>query len=355
VDYSLLQSWLALPPGPWPPDHYTLLGIGFGQNDPGAIERMVLDRMARLRSHQLLHPELVTEGMNRLAQALVCLTDPPAKSAYDAELGVPPAPQAARLMDSPLPPSQPGVPSEPIPGFPIPTDDEPLPPDVTQVIEVPFLPGLLPPDKGIADEEVVEPVLEPLPPAFEVVPEPVIDAEVIAPPRPTWQPASRRQLYDRLARVRRLSEAWQALRPFLGDPREPLDRPARVLLFLEAVNVLRRLVDQEPRIIGDTWQPGGLVAALIRQPLLLNTLRDLLPDQRWAMSFDWRQGQLELEVEYGRLRELSRSGRKYRGRFRPQGPLRKALRWILRNPESLLIALTMAVIVAAWIGSARGR
>jgi hypothetical protein len=42
--------------------------------------------MEKLRRYQLAHAEQVTEGMNRLAQALVCLTDPVAKKAYDAKL-----------------------------------------------------------------------------------------------------------------------------------------------------------------------------------------------------------------------------------------------------------------------------
>jgi hypothetical protein len=42
--------------------------------------------MERLRRYQLTHAEQVTEGMNRLAQALVCLTDPVARTAYDAKL-----------------------------------------------------------------------------------------------------------------------------------------------------------------------------------------------------------------------------------------------------------------------------
>ena len=71
-----------------------LLGLTPGLSDPEEVERLVLDRMARLRSHQLLHPELVTEGMNRLAQALVCLTDPAARAAYDAELGISTGPSA---------------------------------------------------------------------------------------------------------------------------------------------------------------------------------------------------------------------------------------------------------------------
>ncbi|MBY0514997.1 MAG: hypothetical protein K2P78_13910, partial [Gemmataceae bacterium] len=100
MDHNQVRSWLGLPPGPWPPDHYTLLGLPAGRADPAAVEPVVLDRMDRLRPHQLLHPELVTEGMNRLAQALIALTDPAEKAAYDAEFGFtsvtsppPPAPK----------------------------------------------------------------------------------------------------------------------------------------------------------------------------------------------------------------------------------------------------------------------
>src|SRR5262249_31584520 len=57
VDYAPLRSWLGLPPGPWPPDHYTLLGLPPGEADPAAVERRVLERMDLLRRHQLLHPE----------------------------------------------------------------------------------------------------------------------------------------------------------------------------------------------------------------------------------------------------------------------------------------------------------
>ena len=77
-----------MPSGPWPPDHYTLLGLAPGQYDAARIESLVLERMDRLRGHQLLHPEVVTEGMNRLAQALITLTDPQGKAAYDRELRV---------------------------------------------------------------------------------------------------------------------------------------------------------------------------------------------------------------------------------------------------------------------------
>src|SRR5580658_10263591 len=110
VDFSPLRLWLGLPQGPWPPDHYTLLGLPTGHCDPPLLEDLVLARMELLRPHQLLHPELVTEGMNRLAQALICLTDPIVRSTYNQELGI--------VHKS----------EEEIPGFPIPTDDQaPIP------------------------------------------------------------------------------------------------------------------------------------------------------------------------------------------------------------------------------------
>src|SRR5262249_25432894 len=67
-------------------DHYTLLGLEPGEADTRRIEQRVQERMESLRRYQLTQADQVTEGMNRLAQALVCLTDPAAKKAYDAQL-----------------------------------------------------------------------------------------------------------------------------------------------------------------------------------------------------------------------------------------------------------------------------
>ncbi|TMQ34848.1 MAG: hypothetical protein E6K70_05425 [Planctomycetota bacterium] len=86
MDAELIRNWLQLPPGDWPPDHYTLLGLQAGETDTPRIEQQVYERMELARRYQLIHPEAATEAMNRLAQALVCLTDPGAKAEYDAAL-----------------------------------------------------------------------------------------------------------------------------------------------------------------------------------------------------------------------------------------------------------------------------
>ena len=74
MNTALILPGLNLPPGPWPPEERALLGLPAGPVDPIRAETNALARMELLRPHQLKHPEVVTEGMNRLAQALIALT-----------------------------------------------------------------------------------------------------------------------------------------------------------------------------------------------------------------------------------------------------------------------------------------
>ena len=83
---DLVCSWLGLPAGCWPPDHYALLGIDRSEMDARRIEERVHERLMRLRHHQLNHPEEVTEAMNRLARAFACLTQAETRRAYDRSL-----------------------------------------------------------------------------------------------------------------------------------------------------------------------------------------------------------------------------------------------------------------------------
>ncbi|WP_439620889.1 hypothetical protein [Gemmata sp.] len=308
MDVALLRSWLALPPGPWPPDHYALLGLDRGATDPAAIEAVVLAKMDHLRAHQLRHPDLATEGMNRLVQALVCLTDPAARAAYDEGLA----------------PERPGAP-------------EPL--------EVPFVPGLGPPEPGPpADFVPVRPayVLVPdEPPAYVVVPDepPAPEPEPLPLPSTAWRSRTRRDLFARLAVLRRVLAAWRTLRPVLADPGEPLNRPAAVLALLEAAAALRPLL----RAYRDDFPEGSgaFVAVLVRQRFVLPTFRTLLPDQRRALSLDWSRGELFLRGEHDRFRELVRAGRTPRSRDRTGARL---LRWAVRTPE--LVPVVLAVVWA---------
>src|SRR5438477_2934457 len=107
MDHRLICSWLGISPDQWPPDHYTLLNLEPGEADRERIEQHAHERLACLRRYQLANPELATEAMNRLAQAVVCLTDPVAKTAYDAALAgeqlVIEAPPIRREAEQPAP------------------------------------------------------------------------------------------------------------------------------------------------------------------------------------------------------------------------------------------------------------
>ena len=74
MGHELLCGWLEIAPDSWPPDYYALLGLPPGEGTTDEIEQRVLERMEKLRHYQLMHPELVTEGMNLLAQAMITLS-----------------------------------------------------------------------------------------------------------------------------------------------------------------------------------------------------------------------------------------------------------------------------------------
>jgi len=92
MNANLLCSWLGLAKSDWPPDHYALLGLASGELDATRIEQRVQDRMAKLRSYQIAHPEEATEGMNRLAQAFIYLTEQASKNGSSINLSPPPPP-----------------------------------------------------------------------------------------------------------------------------------------------------------------------------------------------------------------------------------------------------------------------
>lgn len=82
---DLICAWLKLQADcKWPPDHYTLLGLKPGDVDTASIGSKVQERHELLLRYQLNYPEQVTEAMNRLCQAYLCLSDAASKRAYDA-------------------------------------------------------------------------------------------------------------------------------------------------------------------------------------------------------------------------------------------------------------------------------
>jgi len=297
---ELICSALDLRPDQWPPDHYALLGLPPGDVDAATVEARVLDRMERLRRYQLAHPDAVTDAMNRLAQALVCLTDPAAKAAYDAGL---PALGGDPQAGTPTQPRSPGHAEE---------DESPGP-------------YLLAPPVVIAPAPSVRP---PTPP-----------------PPPPRRPDGRRDWYHRLAAARHLLAAWRDVGPFVDDPNHRMTRPAEAVEFVGALLELRgRLADETAPAIGVPGQPGALLAALARQPLPLSTFRHFLPDQRAALAADWRAGEARLAEAY---RGLERAARRHRLRA-PHRAVRKVARSLVTDRlDVTMLVLGLAALALA--------
>src|SRR5262245_60655647 len=184
MSHELIFTWLGLEPGDWPPDHYRLLGLEPSESDSARIEQRVHDRLEAVRRYQLLHPELVTEAMNRLAQAYVCLTDPDARRAYDNARSGRPAgngskataarptrrkPTTGRLPPLPAPLTSPAPAPAP----------QPPPPEVPPAPKVELLPVATPaPPVAVP----APPVAVPAPPAAVPVPPVVVPAPLVVVP-----------------------------------------------------------------------------------------------------------------------------------------------------------------------------
>lgn len=317
MNLPLLQQWLSLPAGVWPPDDRLLLGLPPGAVDAATAEQNALTRMELLRPHQLLHPELVTEGMNRLAQALIAVsaqTTPRAPAEFDYS------------PDAPLP-------------LPLPAAD---------VLDAEAV------DDEVVEAEVVEVALPPVPPprplqAIEADPIIVLDDDTPPPPGTTATRGDRRKLYRELAFLRRLRKAWERIGPVTGVPSEPARSAETVFLVLVTRRALLQLFDERPDLTDDLERGGRLVAAVFGQPHPTAVLRDLVPTQRAALAADWAAGRVGLFARYARLRRQLRAVRPKRWGVRLLGRVGHFFR---TNPEWVLVAVTLVVVLVGLVRTA---
>jgi hypothetical protein len=365
MDLELIQSWLQLPPGNWPPDHYALLGLKPGEADLGRVEQQVHERMERLRSYQLTHPELATQAMNCLAQALVCLTDPAAKKNYDRELF------SKQRVDRNVPAVVPvttngSVPASALAASPAVSSNGPVPPATAE---------------GPADDQRFfdwqtepppqrQPQISPLPPSLEfmntdtaenfalpglgagdtfpdVPPVPALDSGAKATQEDLLRKFSRLglrskgALYYQIARTRQLLWAWEQVGKYLSRPSRLVGRPAEATDLIHHMGVIRDLLPTTPLLLGEAGHPGYLVLALARQQMIVPTLQTLLPSQRQALARDWQSCHDFLRTVRQFLRQELRVVRARRG-------WRHALRVIgasLRDHPGVLLFL-LALVAA---------
>jgi hypothetical protein len=353
MDHRLIYTWLGLPNATWPPDHYTLLGLPPGEADVARIEQQAQERLARIRCYQISHPEQATEAMNRLAQALVCLTDPAAKQRYDLSLGLasngtsPPTLVRATVNGpSALSPAV----------IPVGLDDTAI-----NAVQTRLDWSKTPPP--VRASGVVTPAAEAALPAPAEAPTPSPDSAAPAMP-PAAQPAdpfveaasksrlarrglgTRRALFERLVVTRALLRAWDQAGRFVARPKRQLVKTGEAAELARRLAKVDRLLLDFPPLIGQAGQPGYRVLMLAREENVARAFRALGPDEREALALDWKAG-----------RAVVLAHRHFVGKVvwaqRRQGRLRRLLRptryWVNDHPAwaALLALLTGTALALA--------
>jgi hypothetical protein len=376
MSHELICNWLGLPPGTWPPDHYRLLDLEPDELDAARIEQRVHQRLEAVRRYQLLHPELVTEAMNRLAQAYVCLTDPDARRAYDAaRFGrpagngtrpPPAAPAPAKPPSGILPPLPAALTPVPVP---VPEPPPPLPPELAPVAQVELLPVAVPiPPAAVLVPPIAVPAEAPAAPEPAIaLPQIVAEALPAAPlptppqPRPKTDPAieasrsdaarrglgTRRALYQRLARTRRLMRAWERAGKYFGNPKRKLSKPTEATELIGHLQAVREALEGFPPLLGEAGQPGYSVVVLARQPTPVPVFQTLLAGQRETLAQHWKGGRQLLQAHREYLRQEIQSVRQ---RSSVGRALRATRHYINDNAGGVLLLLMalLALVAALW-------
>jgi hypothetical protein len=368
MNQELICTWLEIGDSAWPPDHYRLLGLEAGEPSIERIEEQVHRRLEAVRRYQLTHPELVTEAMNRLAQAFVCLTDPAAKRAYDSELlgeaAVRSGPTVA-LQEREHSSGWLHSPADEL----VPLEAEPAPepsgtPDEEDARpEVPLLPAEVVGDLPASDNSQVQiPTtlaglpLDGTPPDIEI-PE-GLPARVALPeaekPDPVAAEASaaharrglgtKRALYFRIARTRKLLAAWEQAGKYLAQPQRRIARPAEATDLIRLLMRIKSLLRGFPHVMGQAGQPGYLVVALAMQTAPVPMFQTLLPSQRESLAQHWDAGRKFLSAHRQFLRHEVRARRR-RSRF--LRAVRAVASFVAEYPEYVLFAVAVLAITFA--------
>ncbi|MGH7173216.1 MAG: hypothetical protein ACRELF_13960, partial [Gemmataceae bacterium] len=364
MDHDLICSWLGLSPRTWPPDHYRLLGLQPGEANAELIEQRVHERLDCVRRYQMMHPEQATEAMNRLAQAFVCLTDASAKQPYDVQLGIAVPLAPTKVEEASPPPTEPA--ESPLPTETI--DWLPSPPPLVWPSEKtpPAAEFMEPPPRAIP---VVPPPLRqppPLPPLMSAADEtpppvavPVATAVAAAPPLEPIDPireaahsgvarrgiGTKRALYQRITRTRRLLRLWNDLGKYVRSPKRRLSRSADGPELIRLLDEITLLLKDFPALLGEAGQPGYLVLALT-QVDTVKVFQSFSAHQREALSRNWGAAIDLLSAHRDFLRQELRAMRQRPFRERL---LRASWSLLVDQPGVVLLLLALlALNVALW-------
>lgn len=347
MNYQLIYQWLELPADcSWPPEPHVLLGLQPGEANVHLIEQRVHERLEKVRRYQLLHPELATEAMNRLAGALIALSEKPGTPESPPEPTAAPAPAVAEAPPDPL----------------------------AAILGVSLLPAVArfaaeaaggassePAATSSADVEAASAAAATSP---ESAPPDPLELTVRTSVHARRGLGTKQGLYYRIVRTRRLLTAWDRLGPFLADAEDRVQRPQDALELRRQLEAVRQLLQDFPPLLGEASQVGYHVLTLARQPETVPTYKKLAPGQREILARDWQAGRRLLLAHRKVLRQQARTLRRGSWLERTSRALSTSLTEnvgrVLLNLGLLALALALAwhqtdprilvTILAAFVG-----
>ncbi len=269
MNHTLLCQWLELQVTSWPPEPAVLLGLSPGQKVAAEeAERLAQIRFERLRPHQLLYPELVSEGMNLLAQAVLQVSLPTTSTVQ--QQGEDDSESVSQVLEA---------------------DDEHEP-----AVE-----------QGSASSEDV--LIAPNEPLSAPAQEP-ISLQVPLPPGLSLERIRRRAAYKTLAELRRFRALWERIGLVICASAESLQSAESVYLTF-AVQAELATMPKELSTGKEYLQShGNLVLNCMSQPLCWTYLVNLLPEQRASVVADWTAERTQIESMMHSLRRILRMYRR---------------------------------------------
>jgi hypothetical protein len=337
MNSKIICNWLGITD--WPPDHYAMLGLKPGEKDAASIEQKVHERMARLRCYQLSHPEEATEGMNRLAQAFISLTEALSKP-RPAEKEV-----EKRVAIKPSKPSPSETQQLKASGKKTSVDWKNTPPPVrsSKASQVPVeatTPFPEMPLKLVTSEKPIsEPVAQPIDPIIALAHESQEARRGLG-----TLPA----LIERINLTRKLILAWNQAGKFLNNCDRKLTRPAEESELTRRLNKIFELTAEYPKIVGHPGQPGYRVVAMARLEMTAQMFKMLDGNQRLDLARDWESGYRVL-LSHRRYLRSQFKGLRRRGFLRL---VLEAIRGVL-NDHPVLVWTGVFLVVglaAVWYG-----
>ena len=294
MNQELLCTWLGLPKTAWPPDPWTLLGLPRDPQEASVIERHVHERMCKLRHYQLSYPEEATEGMNRLAEAFIALTETSCKVTAAPTATAPPPVQKKPAVDETTVTTKTAL------------DWRAEPPPVRR--EFAETPEVIAEDEPGDEILVAKPFAPPAKPVRRKVDMKLVHDLAEQSEEATSKLATLDAVIERVDQTRILLTAWDRIGKHLKCTTKKIG-PKESDAYAQKLDRIAKTMQTYPAFLGQPGKPGYRVVVQARLRMPLAMVRGMSGEQKEELLFDWQAGREVLLAHRKYLHRLFKSMR----------------------------------------------